>query len=322
MDIDSTETFVEEKLVLHRVKFVLFLTLQVSSIVIYLSIFVYFTKHRALFQIHLNQALSVLLVVNFIQLLFDLPMVINFYRLGYISPATAGYCTWWTFFEYTMTGANLYLMATICIQRHLLIFHSHLLHHRLKCFALHQFPLALSIVYPIIFYLIAIIFYPCDGTQWDFYSNICGLGNCYLLFNKLLATYDWVVNVGSPIIVIIIANFALVIRVMRQRYRRHRVVSWRKQRRMTLQLLGISSLYFFTWIPNIFIAFVQQTFLPGFLSQVQLDYIYDLTYLICVLLPWTYLGLYPEYVRWLRKLIFRGDRRGNNSVRPHTLTLQ
>ena len=321
MQNDSTDTFFEEKVLLHRFKFLLFLILQLSSIVIYFSIILYFMKHRALFQIHLNQALSILLIVNFIQVLFDLPMVINFYRLGYISPATAGYCTWWTFFEYTVTGANLYLMSTICIQRHLLVFHSHLLHHHVKCFALHQFPLVLSIVYPIIFYLIVVIFYPCDGTQWDFYSNICGLGNCYLLYNKILATYDWVANLGSPIMVIIVANFTLVIRVMRQRYRRHRVVSWRKQRRMTLQLLGISSLYFFTWIPNIFIAFVQQTFVSGFLLQTQLDYIYDLTYLICLLLPWTYLGLYPEYLRWLRKVLIRRDHQ-NNSVRPQTLTLQ
>ena len=320
MSKDSTETFVEEKLVPHRVKFIILLVLQVFSICIYLLIFVYFIKHRGLFRIHLNQALSTLLIANFIQVLFDLPMVINFYRLGYISPATAGYCTWWTFFEYTMTGLSEFLMATICVQRHVLIFHTHLLHHRVKCVLVHHLPLVVSIAYPIMLYFSIVVLYPCDGTQWDFYSNICGLGNCYLLFNKALATYDWVVDVGSPIVVITLANFILVVRVVRQKYRQHRVVSWRKQRRMTLQLLGISSLYFFTWIPNVFIAFVQQTFIPGFLLQVQLDYIYDFTYLICLLLPWTYLGLYPEFLKWLCKVLWRSDRR-QNSVRPQTMTI-
>ncbi|CAF4979084.1 unnamed protein product, partial [Rotaria socialis] len=52
--------------------------------------------------------------------------------------------------------------------------------------------------------------------------------------------YDWAANNGSPAIVIMLANFALVLRVIRHKRRQQGGYSWKKQRRMTLQLVFIS----------------------------------------------------------------------------------
>jgi hypothetical protein len=144
--------------------------------------------HQNLFHIRQNQGLLILIVVNFIQVTFDLPMVIHFNRLGRVSPATAGYCTWWTFFEYTFNGASEMLMATISIQRHILIFHTYMFNVRFYRYLLHHLPLLLCIIYPIILYLIIVVFYPCDDTQWIFTSNLCGLANCYIVYSKVLGS--------------------------------------------------------------------------------------------------------------------------------------
>jgi hypothetical protein len=230
-------------------------------------------------------------------------MVIHFNRLGRVSPATPGYCTWWTFFEYTLDVQSEMLMAAISIQRHMFIFQIHLLNVRLYRYLLHHLPLLFCLIYPIILYLYLVVLYPCDGTQWDYTSNACGFDNCYLVYNKAVGTFDWAVDNGSPIFIISIANIALIVRVVRQKRRQGRV-SWRKQRRMTLQLLSISCLYFFAWFPNLFIGLVQQLFNPTFLFDIQFDYLVNLIYLICLLSPWVCLGLFPEFTDWIWKSVF------------------
>jgi hypothetical protein len=79
--------------------------------------------------------------------------------------------------------------------------------------------------------------------------------------------------------------------------------------------LSISCLYFFTWFPNLCIGFVQQLFLPTFLLDIQLDYIFDLTYLISLLLPWIYLGVFPQFTRWFLRDVLR-CKTPNNAIRP------
>jgi hypothetical protein len=318
MNMSSTGTFEDDKFVLHHVKFLILISLQIPSILLSILIFTFFFTHRTVLRNLQNQALLVLLVVNFVQVTCDLPMPIQFYRLGYISPATAAYCTWWTFFEFSLNVASEYLMGAISIQRHMLVFKSRLLQVRWKRFLFYHFPLLFCVLYPIIFYLIVIVFYPCDGTQWDFTSNACGFADCYLVYNEVLSTYDWVVNNGLPTVVILLSDLILVIRVVRQKRRQRRAISWRKQRRMTLQLLSISCLYMIAWLPSMIIAVIQQVNSLSFLAQIQSDYILDLTYIVCLFIPWVCLGLLPGLLTWMRNGVCLRQR-ARNVVAPAQL---
>jgi hypothetical protein len=316
MNDTIVEPFENKKLILHRVKFVILLVLQIPLIVISLLIFAFFIKHRVHLHSPQNQALLFLLIVNFLLVSVDLPMPIHFYYDGYVSPATASYCTWWTFFEYNLNLSSELLMAVISIQRHILVFHAYILQIRLKRFLLYYLPLLLAFIYSIIFYMIVIVFYPCDGTQWDFTSNLCGYANCYLEYDKVLGTFDWGVNNGLPIVIIILANIALVVRVIKQKRRRQQHPNSRKnQRRMTLQLLRISSLYLISWLPSLIIGVGQQLISPNFLAELQSDYALDLIYLVCLFLPWVSLRLLPECTKWIRKQMHCG-RTPRNIVRP------
>jgi hypothetical protein len=276
----------EDKIVLHRVKFVILLVSQIPSIVITLLIFAFFLTHRAQIHIRQNQALLVLLIVNFVALTADLPMPIHFYRTGIVSPSTPSYCKWWTFFEYSLNLISELLMSVISIQRHIFIFQPRLLDHRLKRYIMHYFPLLFCVIYPLIFYLIIIVFDTCDGSQWVYTSNVCGYANCYLVYNKMLSSFAWAINNGLPTVIIFLANAVLVIRVVQQKRDRQQLISWRKQRRMTLQLLAISSLYMIAWIPSLIAGVGQRIVSPTFLAQIQLDYLLDLIYVVCLYLPW------------------------------------
>ncbi|UJR32679.1 hypothetical protein I4U23_020139 [Adineta vaga] len=308
----------DDKSTLYQVKFYILIILQIPAILLTLFIFIFFIKNRLLLNNLQNQALLILLTVNFVYLSVDLPMGIRFYNVGYISPPTSAYCTWWTFLEYTLNLINELLMATISVQRHLLIFKAYIFHIRWKLYLYYYAPLAWCLVYPIVFYLGSIIFYPCDGNQWDYTSNVCGYANCYLIYSKVLGTFDWAMNNGFPILIILLANLILIVRVIRQKRRRQQTMSWKKQRLMTLQLFAISSLYLFAWLPSLNIGLIQQLSSSRFASQIQTNYTLDLIYLICLLLPWICLGLLPQFKKWIRKLFTCSTSRNptHNIVQP------
>ncbi|CAF2938712.1 unnamed protein product [Rotaria sp. Silwood2] len=314
MNSTGIEVFENKKFLLHHVKFSVLLLLQIPAIVLSILIFIFFIKHRTDLRAPHNQALFILLLVNFIQLSFALPLPLHFYHHSYVDPATPTFCTWWTFFEFTLYVTSEYLMATISVQRHMLIFHGHILRIPWMRNVLHNLPLLLCLIYPVTFYFFAIILYSCDGTQWDYTSNLCGFADCYLLFNKVLGTFDWAFNNGLPMVVNALANLALIMRVVRQKRRFQQALTWRQQRRMTVQLLAISSLYIIAWTPCLTVGLVQILGYPTFLAQIQTDFFLDLIYVVCLFLPWVYLSLLPELTKWIKELFHYQQKR--NLIAP------
>ncbi|UJR32524.1 hypothetical protein I4U23_019986 [Adineta vaga] len=301
---------------LYRIKFIFLLTFQIFGIAISLLIFWFFLTHRALLRDIRHQAILLLLGNNFIQLTCDLPMPIYFYYIGHVNPATSAYCTWWTFFEYMLDVITALLVVVITIQRHILIFHDSIFRKRITRWLLYYVPLLLCFVYPFILYMVLIVFYPCDGLQWDYSSNVCGFANCHLVYSKTLSTFDWAAHNGMPTLIIILGNVSLIIRVIKQKRRHQQHITWRKQRRITLQLLAVSMLFLVAWLPGLVIALIQQTIDPNFAIDFQRNYALDLVYFMCIFLPWICIGQLPRFVQWIGKRICRKRNATINIVRP------
>ncbi|CAF0728748.1 unnamed protein product [Adineta steineri] len=302
MNITDSEVFVDTKFLLHRVKFSILLILQIPAFILSLLIFFFFIKHRTIREAPHNRALLILLIVNFIQLLFAIPLSLSFYAVGYVSPATPTFCTWWTFFDFTFYVTSEYLMATISIQRHMLVFNGHILRIRWKRILFHHLPLVFCLIYPITFYVFVIILYPCQDAPWDYESNLCGAADCYLVFNKFLGIFDWGFNNGLPMVINALANIMLIVRVVQQKRRQQRPVTWKQQRRMTVQLFCISSLYLVIWSPSLIVGLVQILGFPTFLAEVQTEYFVFILDTICLFLPWICIGLLPELLVWIKTL--------------------
>lgn len=313
--MDNSQTF--DKSTLHRTKFILLLIFQIPSILLTISIFLYFIKHPAHVRNIRHQALLLLLIVNFIQLTCDIPMPMHFYRFGFVQPSTSIFCTWWTFFEYSLDIIIALLTAMISIHRHVLIFHDQLLQNRLQRYLIYYLPLLFCVIYPLIVYTILIFIYPCDGTQWDYTSNVCGFANCYLIYNRTLALYDWIGHNGLPTVIIIVANVLLIIRVIKKKHQHQQPMNWRKQRRMTVQLLSISLLFLIAWLPSLIIGIGQQFINSSFAIDFQLNYALDCIYLMCLFLPWICIKQITGFTHWIFfRFIHSPNDRQANTIRP------
>lgn len=303
-----------DKALLHRIKFIFMFTLQILALLFSLVIFLFFIKHRAPLKAAQNHGLLLLLTVNFIQLLFNMPLILHFYELGHVHPSTSLYCTWWTFFEYTIYAVGAYLLAVISLQRHMFIFNQHFLRTTWMRILLHYFPLLFSIIYPTVFYLYAIVLYPCDNNPWDYTKKLCGYGNCYLLFDKFLGTFDLLVNNSLPVVIDVVTNIVLILRVFMRKNRARQSVRGSQQRRMMIQLFFLSTLYIICWSPFLTVLFVNILQDPTFMNEIQMDYFSDLVYMVYLLFPWLCLGFFPELRKWLTRLLIHRQRR--NTIVP------
>lgn len=317
MNTSEAQLFEYTKFTLHRIKFVILLMLYVPALILSILIVLFFLKNRAVRKTLYQRALLILISINLVQLMSTLPLDLLFYSNGYVNPATSVYCTWWVYFEFTFFTVNDLLVAIIAIQRHMLIFNAHLFRVPWKCFLFHDFPLLFSVIYSFILYTFLILLYPCDGSQWDYTSNLCGFCPCYLL-HKTLGTFDWIAHNATPLSVNALSNALLLVRVVKHKRRQQRSFTWKQQRRMTVQLFCISLLYIIAWMPSLIAGLGQILVYPTFLAQLQTDYFLDLIYSICLIMPWVCLGLLPEFVTWLKKMYPCGQ--ANVAVAPETQT--
>jgi hypothetical protein len=79
----------------YKIEFSLAFIFEIQAICISIMIFVYFAKNpRARIKRH-HHSWLVLLTMNFIQLIFDLPVAISFYYRERLWPESNAFCVWW-----------------------------------------------------------------------------------------------------------------------------------------------------------------------------------------------------------------------------------
>jgi hypothetical protein len=77
---------------------------------------------------------------------------------------------------------------------------------------------------------------------------------------------------------------------------------WRRDKRLVLQLWAISSLYLVMWMPLQLAGLIDLYWLPTFLLQAQIDYMYLFPYLIHIVYPYiVILCLYHDTMKSNRK---------------------
>ena len=292
----STEEISSEP---NSVRFILLLIIEILSMMCTILLLIYLVFHwqmlvkRAL----RNHVLFVLVLISFLYLTMDLPFTINSYRLGHDQPRNLSFCLWWYLLDYVLTVASIFLTAMACVQRHILIFHAQWLYSsRVRCFA-HFLPILICISYPMIFYFAMIVLYPCDRSEVE--DSLYCLEPCYGE-NFLLFNLDWIFNTACPLLTIILANFALIIRVIRsmRKIRRRQSLTWKRQRKLALQLLALSNLYVLGWAPSTILSILQSFARPTILEDIpQLDYFNFLTYFVCPLQSFICLLGLPELIK-------------------------
>ena len=204
----------------------------------------------------------VILMVSFglIYEVTDIVWYIHFYRTGTPLLATETFCRIWAFNDGAVYVIIALLMAWASIERHILIFHSNWIVTKTKCFFFHYLPLIIASVYPTVFYGVIFLVLPCD-VPFDYTLATCDYAAC-LAWKASLSLWDSVANFIVPVFVIVIFSVALFVRVVHHRCRARRRIEWRNYRKMAVQLLSISAIYFVFLLPPMVLNIAYTVGLP------------------------------------------------------------
>jgi len=157
-----------------------------------------------------------------------------------------------------------------------------------------------------IFYSIAIYAPICKST-FDYTADLCGTHACYGTI-PFFVIVEQIVFGAVSFSVMAIFNMALVVRVVRQKYRVHRFVQWRKQRKLAVQMIALSLLFLVFSFP-LTIVYLVRLFGPPDWADNILSILFFLDYYAVLLLPFVCLGNIPDLWKKLKKYNPRQQRR-------------
>ena len=252
---------------------VVILSLPLTTFVLYQLL----TKRTVYSQMN-NHVIIILIISNALQTIVEMPMQLSFWYLGVVWPPSLAYCYVWSFIEYFMFTANALLMAWASFERHLLIFNGNLFHSVLRRICYHFVPIGLCFVYPLAYYIGFLFFYPC-ASYYDMANGNCITG-CFVWTSHVMNIYEQTCHGFIPTLLIGFLSTSLLWRVLRKKRRLAGGWNWRKNRKMTIQLLSISRLFFFVNIGFYSINIVQKMGNSDFGSA-----LFSWTYLIALCLP-------------------------------------
>ena len=300
------------------VRFWILLPFYIPSVICSLFVLSCLIFDRVLLKALYNHVIILLILINLIVQLTNLVWIMDYYRLGYVSIARESFCLTWLFTEEALFITTNHLFAWATIERHILIFHDRLLTNKTKRFLLHYLPLIIIIVYCMCYNIIAILLPPCENT-FDYTEIVCGYPHCFYE-NKFLGIWDVIINDLVPIMIIIICSLTLLFRVIHQKYRMRRVLRWRDHRKMTIQLLSISLLYFIVYIPEMFMEFVYLCGVSEDIGAEFMMYAEFFTHYGTILLPFICAGSISELRKKIKRLCFW--RHGQIQPAPPTNTIR
>jgi len=232
-----------------------------------------------------NHSILLIIIINVVLIITDVSwMLDNLRRSGHVWSPTSTFCLIWWVIDDSLYSMQTVLLAWASIERHILIFHSKYVVTKNQKIFYHYLPPIILMIYLFIFHTSVLISPPCEN-KFDFDALECGSNPCYLSI-AFLAIWDVVVHDIIPTLIIAIFNVALLYRVIAQKKRLRQPIQWRKHRRMSMQLLSLSSVYIFLNLPMIIIILVQLIKHKepdiGFGTQL---YIFILTYSVTLSLP-------------------------------------
>ena len=242
------------------VQFWSILLLEIPSLACTLFLLYHLLRDRHLWQALHNHVIIILLVLTLGIEIFDNPLYIDASRIdGSHNSFTMvpSICLMWWLFDYGAYGAITVFLAWGSIERHILVFHPRqLLRTARQRFFVHYLPLIILSFYLTTFYVVVILFPPCENT-FDFGSVACGLSPCYLNVSYL-NLWDYLVNGILCTSIETACSVGLLVRVFWQKHRAHRPMNWRKHRKMSFQLLSVSCLSLTFVVPQSLIVVIRR----------------------------------------------------------------
>lgn len=201
-----------------------------------------------------NHVIIVLLVISFIDQVTLYPWILYYYQHQTTWQRSLMFCVVWGFIDWSLYILHTLLFAWTMIERHILIFHSGWTSTPNKQFWIHYLPLIALVLYWFIFYIVVYFFPPCENRLRP--TSLVCIFPC-LYDSYTLSMWDYVAHQIIPVLVIIFFSIGLLIRVLWKKSQMRRTIHWQKHRKMTVQALSISSLYFLILLPYTIIYIIR-----------------------------------------------------------------
>jgi hypothetical protein len=132
--------------------------------------------------------------------------------------------------------------------------------------------------------------------------------------NVFFISWDLSCHQTIPTVIIVIFSIALLIRILYQKAHLRRKIQWRKQRKMTIQLLSITVLYQLFNFPWAFVQLCSKINVPVDGDGKGYSVAYFLPYYLVGFFPFVCCGTLPDLRKKLKKLLF--CQRPPRVVRP------
>jgi hypothetical protein len=230
----------------NTVRFWSHILLLIPSIVCSLLVLYCLLFDRALRRIFHHHVIILLLSIGLISQVTNYPWMFYFYQYVGVWRRSPVFCAIWGFLEWGFYATQTFLFAWATIERHILIFHERCLRTKMKRAFVHYLPMLVLFLYCLVYYSVMYFFPPC--SNFYFYVRKTCAYPC-IVMNYPFFVYDTVVQQILPVMVIVLSSMLLMIRVLWRKYRLRQPQQWRKNRKMTIQLLSISLLYLFFSFP-------------------------------------------------------------------------
>lgn len=298
-----------------------YLILQITTIPSLLCdviVLIHFIRHwrKEIIESSHNHAFVYLILASCIQKSVDVPFLLYYLRWGFSLLQNSTFCLAWCWIDYSLISCLLHILAWFSIERHLFVFHNQWMRKKSTLILFHYIPLIICSIYAPLFYLI-VIFFPSKCTNtWIYSEMFCG-GACYVYNDPILSTFDWLFHYAVPVLIIFLANIFLFFRVIWRKLALGRPIDWRRQRWMILQLIYLSSLCIVLQSPATIIGVIQILWLPTFAYDVQINYLFYITYFLYQFLPIVILSSLPELHKDIRQWIRRIRRVFGHEGRVH-----
>ena len=149
---DNTPLFDDDTQRFYFIQFWIFLLLDIPSIIVSLVALYYLLLDRHLRQALHNHIIIVLLAINLFYQFTDMTCFIHYFRtfLSFSPPPT--FRLIWGYIDWTFYALQVILYAWITIERHILIFHDHLVSTRKKRIFVHYLPPVIISIYLLLYY--------------------------------------------------------------------------------------------------------------------------------------------------------------------------
>jgi hypothetical protein len=247
-----------------------------------------------------------MLLLDLVYEVIDIPLHLQFSCIGVVRPATPTLCLIWWFIDWGFYYVIVVLLLFTSIERHILIFHSQMVATKRKRLLFHYLPLFLTVLFMMTFYVTAIFGPICEDT-FDYTSDLCGTKACYESI-PFLAMFEQIVfsTIGSCLIAIV--NISLLVRVIWQKHRVHQVIEWRKQRKLAIQVILMSTLYLVFSLPLTIVYIVRLLGPPDWAMEV-VPIFFLLSYFTIFFLPFVCLASLPQFWSTVENLCSRRRRR-------------